>query len=1467
MSRIKIASIKTAKNQTRYIKTAKRALNISKIFDQQGSYKNSSDFFDLACRYAKFIIAQEEPKEESVEEPRPSADEVDWENVHIQNVGPELAEVYNVDPMGSIDYTKPRPILERNKYGPQSKYEEYHFENANKLTKSFYDALVTYKGNVLQAITSIKDLLISFRVSNINDEPFFGSALGLALAAYFKDNSYLDRYNPVTSSAVFIALRIHLNPVPTRDINKTNTKSIFDTHKRIVSFLKDVFAEELAQNPKEIMSMFSKIIGEFNDFITIDDDDNLHLKISKEDLLAVFFANDHLSQKDLGYIGYNEIINRVNFIKKFGREAYENYINNPDSKITFDSNIHISKLFRFYDTDEENKAPLQRVMNFLINHQNAISQHISYYNTSTSLSIKNFNYVLDQYGEDNVSTFIQYAKIFSFDTVSSVLYSLALRKKTPEEIIEILDKNSSNGINNNIVWEYEKTDQVLEYLDTKPEQSQMFFDYVKRGLIDERIFSSESLSSVRDVLDTCFKQFLDYVVKFSRGDVFLTPILSRDIINIFPYSYKTFGDAILDLNSTKLKNIVKKDSYDRYRFEKEILGLHSTDTEEEKVKQDQISQFIDDHISSWDKENGVAPELTQRMANIVVRMFGNNVDTKHLSANISLPSPIDEENKKIGEDFLKLRTKGIYSLSNLTSKFKYVPTELKSKYDSNEIGILVTYFDLEYNSDNNLNAIRRFENVVQTIAKKYPDIYSGKSDKYYTILKHFYLSPTTKVDDANALFNVLELTRTHAQNELAKEKFEIYDKLSPKNLGIIATLSQARCPDCHENRILKDNQWFCKRCNRYSNKLSSKYDISAAMLENTGLIIAKKINTLIEESQNIDKLIKDINTVTNSNFKKTTDIEQIKSLVKIFVTPDNKESMWPLIQAISSLAHIHQNILSSASDTKKYILLAQNEEQLNSGIEAYLKETYKFVFSDPNEDFEKLDINNLDKNNDLSTNVKFEEITLHDLKEAYNFNNGHKDISTAYLPIDGLGNTPLRRNMYTFSYSEIGEGYRNLDKLILVFGNEIWKWLDKFTTITYFNPNRTKDDPENITKFNQLTEDEQYKIIHDASQVVPENAIDSKNKGIGRYLLQFYRDGISQDIKFIITNWNKKIFIDNSSNSAEYLIAEIAFMEPYKSNPEELVNIIRYQNLIKFFGDNPPKNMNFAYEVSKWYTTGDDDHESDIEITHEDSPDIEELTDEKYRRLEEMYLLSQNIPIPIWARVNPVSVGNYTGKFLPREDTRTIFLGQYTRCCQHPENAAYGAAFDAVLSPKACGFVIEDKNKKIHLQAYVWEDRDGNICFDSFETGSKDFFYSDQRKSQAAEIINKIIAQMGSKKVTGGNGTQSLFPNSQKTQMLQNIGEGRIASYNAFNGVYSIYEGDSSTQYLISDNRSEEAIKAQNSNQYPAVNSSGLIIKLTDGALSNPNMNERNWELDFPKIAKNDQARSEPDLDFNWDED
>jgi len=254
MPRIKIASIKTSNNQKRIVKTAQRAINISSAFDEQGSYKNSSEFFELACRYARFITAQEEP----IVEKKPTAEEVDWERVHKQNVTPELEEAYNLYPTRyKMDFTNPRPILTQPKYGDS--YTDIHFQNANALTRSFYDQLVKNNGNVLQSLNEITDLIKSFKdtfSSNGNlVSNFFAESLGLALAAYYKDNSFLSINNQTTSYAQMYAINVYMGVDNSESINRqlrgpVQVDNQTERHSKLLAYLKDLFKEDLAQNPK-----------------------------------------------------------------------------------------------------------------------------------------------------------------------------------------------------------------------------------------------------------------------------------------------------------------------------------------------------------------------------------------------------------------------------------------------------------------------------------------------------------------------------------------------------------------------------------------------------------------------------------------------------------------------------------------------------------------------------------------------------------------------------------------------------------------------------------------------------------------------------------------------------------------------------------------------------------------------------------------------------------------------------------------------------------------------------------------------------------------------------------------------------------------------------------------------------------------------------------------------------------------
>jgi len=1466
MPRIKIASIKTSSNQKRIVKTAQRAINLSTAFDQQGSYKNSSDFFELACRYARFITAQEEPIEEPIKESRPSAEEINWETVHKQNVTPELEEVYDLYPSrDSIKYSKPRPILTQPKYGDP--FSDEHFQNANELTKRFYDQLVANNGNVLNAMNGVQNIIVSLRGTFPNQNligKFFEDSLGLALAAYFKDNSFLSINNRTTNYAQHYAANIYLGQ--SDDLNtifRTTLRTPVEVdnqaerHSKILAYLKDLFKEELAQNPQEILSMIAHIMHQPYYFLSGSGDD-MHLNVDKDDFLAVYFANDHLVNDD-GYsegISLTEITHRLNFIKRFGRENYDKYIANENNDASFSNNDHIQSKFT---PMEENPSPeaLKNVMSFLIKHSNIIKTTFGGH-----IYFERLNRILKQFGEEYFINLLKYGgDRWGFETLINVIYSLMLKGKSESEITETLIKNQHNL--NYLSYDLQTTDLAYEYLEKSPEKLQLFMDYVNRGLVSDEIFKNYPDAQV--IIDNSLKTYLDWLVKNSRGDVDNTYTLAMGYSKVFSDAYAEFGEDVMKIRSGLMSQIVQGDAYDRTRYEQIIEKKNVPSPEQQQAKEDAIYQFIEDNHKSYSsdyykfnpKQDPHKSSALRKIAENEVVMFGNNPNAKHLAAKVHLPSIIDEENRKIGEDFLKLKTKGIYSFSNLTYLYKYIPPEIKSKYDTHELGILVSFFVQTYKCDANNKAIERFENTVNTIARKYPELYQRKGEKYYTLLKHFYMSPNTRIDNLDGLFGLLELARTSTKENETNQRFDKYEIFSPKNLNLFVQTTQQKCPECDKQRTFNSQtkQWVCSNCGNSNNLIL--VDIPNLLKQYKDSML---LNNVTNVKFNRDKLISHIqsfNTLTKSNFNLSSDLDDITSRMFLFLVPNDSNGK-PIgteeeIKLDNELRKIFYGIQSTkngyagASEEVKALFNARNDNEVQVAIEKLLRS----YLSNHN-------------------NVDFGELNLHDVNEAEMFNSSQHDVCfTRMNSVNLPEENHIRSNMYESHLVSAEEAFKNTDLLVVVFGNEIWKWLDKFTTQVHFNPNRTKDDPENITKFNELTDAEKEKIVHDSSQVVPMSAKSSRIKGIGRYLLQFYRDALAQDLKFIVTNWNKKVKIDSETSSTEYVVAEAAYMEPFKSNPNSLVNILRYQNLMTFFGDNPPKSMDFAYEVAKWYTVEDeDDEEDDRFIVRDDdddtSPDIEELTDEKYRRLEEMYLLSQQIPLPKWAQISPVKVGKYIGRFLPREDARTMFLGQYTGCCQHPENAAYGAAFDAVLSPKACGFVIEDASKKIHLQSYVWEDRDGNVCFDSFETGSRDFFYSEQRKAMAAQIIRQITSQMGNIKITGGSRLESIFGDVTPTYPLQNPGEGRAVAYKAFKGVYSVYAADSSQQYLIVDNRSPADGMLQDTQLYPHVNSTEVIEKLTDKKFIYPNMTAGNWEDDYTDYIAN---QNNPYYDDEDDED
>lgn len=109
------------------------------------------------------------------------------------------------------------------------------------------------------------------------------------------------------------------------------------------------------------------------------------------------------------------------------------------------------------------------------------------------------------------------------------------------------------------------------------------------------------------------------------------------------------------------------------------------------------------------------------------------------------------------------------------------------------------------------------------------------------------------------------------------------------------------------------------------------------------------------------------------------------------------------------------------------------------------------------------------------------------------------------------------------------------------------------------------------------------------------------------------------------------------------------------------------------------------------------------------------IAPEHATRAELVYLSSQSIPEPIDTSLR-WSHNGLTAKFLTRRDTRGMYLGKYTGCCQFPggggsTSAAVGQGFSN------SGFLtIEDSNNNIIAQSWFWIDLTTySLVFDNIE--------------------------------------------------------------------------------------------------------------------------------------------------------
>jgi hypothetical protein len=220
--------------------------------------------------------------------------------------------------------------------------------------------------------------------------------------------------------------------------------------------------------------------------------------------------------------------------------------------------------------------------------------------------------------------------------------------------------------------------------------------------------------------------------------------------------------------------------------------------------------------------------------------------------------------------------------------------------------------------------------------------------------------------------------------------------------------------------------------------------------------------------------------------------------------------------------------------------------------------------------------------------------------------------------------------------------------------------------------------------------------VHDAAQIIP-NIISDKLKTKGAEFA--LRSNLTRDkLSTILESFD--LVSDEDLLMPEKDLYNKIFLENVKRNATEETQSDDF--LLEF------SSHGFKIETFKTANFSDDDWFSELDEDGEEylaEPEENYLT---YKEIENLYLRSLSIPLPDWAQdfktTATYSKKQLVGYFLPREDTRGMFLGKYTGCCQHPDGEGWTCSILGQISQNSCFFVIENAaTKEIVCQSWVYK--------------------------------------------------------------------------------------------------------------------------------------------------------------------
>ena len=1409
------------------IKSAKatfdKLIKYSEILDKKGEFSLSSYLTTVSKYHAKLITSQIEeeveieeedivpPKDPNALQPNPNAEIP--EVISRQRLHDDLSLPYlKTDNIGNFDERIFHHRSNLSSFGPEKDKEVTSIANSllgilkskDNVEEGLVEALI-YLQHSLEPFNSRKQEEYYHQFTHFN------YALGLALAYYYNKSALigLEYFARELSSpekqAIYVKSQIN-NALKVESIEREAVKSDYDKYMK-------VFEEEYKQDPASVQSLISFIIRNNLSSSLLQSFDVMN----NDQILQIYKVpiESSLDKKD-------ELQSRFGYAIKNGFDNFIKIVNiQPDEKFTFNSNFHSAKTRQF---------------------GTAINRRFNSFGDKLKEILVNYYYELKDYNIDELE----------IGKERAVELCDKFQTKTVVDIIKLAHIKSLN-FNNNDRYAAHSIGYALESGGVSFEEIQKSNTYIEianlllknNNLInsDEELIKPKGLeedlsnytaskqiefiSSVKKIDDN-FKRIPELYTKFIQN-------LSNNNLSIFTFLNRLYtydndiSKKILDKNPITILEYFINNTLAIYNNGTDALKdiINDLSPEEMNLSPEEIKlirkTIAYGHKDTYEKIN----KIKEYFPNIYsIPNYGKFI--KSIIDNYCVFDLSKEDKIRLLESFNEDTNNTDFKIDVTRTANRLVFFDNDYSYEQILGNLSLRNLDLRFakfigqgykNSNNKILIETNKINVLNTNITNLLVFFGFKDvESFYNNLNN--LEKDGKKYTFDDLMHVLDLKKIENAKTVIEQKFP---NLTPDNkeYNLVSSLlvKNPNITNFHTPvAIIK-----------YIEKIFKKDNI--ALPEFSKNISPTEYGFLIDEKNDSLKNIYDKNkenlNVVNRNFNTLdTQIKQANWLINWYTKTPEEERNNTLPSGLNTSQYSnpiefqdnYKNILGYNEFQVRFFASLQNDINKKNKVRMFLLEQTKN--------------NKYDSLFDVLDEILNKEYNI----EPFNINQKiEQELS------DNVNFTNIN-----------SEQVENILKITEFFGNESEKGINKFVSVKHFNPERTKDDPENKTKFVELDKQEAYGVLNELAQIVPANSL--RLKGAKEYFLKNYQATTKDLIKTILAGWNRNIsFIDTTTNtSISGIVSELS----KQYSPSDLVKFIKYDNFTNRLIHLKPEDSNFAVEFSEHFDSFIDEYD--------DEKKQNAVVHHKYEVLEQIFMDSQSVPMPDWAIDNTSSRGKYIARFLPRSDTRGMFLGQYTTCCQHPEGQAYTSALDGQVSPQACFFVVEDKTGKIHMQSYVWEDAFGNVCFDSFETGTNDFFHSQTRKNLLKEMIHELASKMGERKVTGGEGPY----NNAYTQRVDSTAIKTSALINPYNSMeyfdnqhginFEVYETDSSNQALILDNRSENAKKVSHdakfdrgSNEYSA-----LFDK-----------NRRRQLLDLYKDGEDDEDIYDEDDEDIYDED